>query len=77
MTQFEKDFKGWERLFMSGREAARKGIVLDGNQHPQAKAGNAFEFEIIAMRQAAPAVQPEKALPANAVKVSDDGLWLV
>lgn len=81
LPQNTQGYKGYQALFNAGREAARKGIVLDGNQSLFAKSGNQFEFEIIQKRQAAEIAlanaQRSTALPVNNAAISDDGLWLV
>lgn len=81
VPQNTQDFKGWKALFEAGREAARNGIVLDGNQSLFAKSGNQVEFELIQKRQAAEIAlrnaQRSTALPVNNAAISDDGLWSV
>lgn len=82
VPQNTQSFKGWKALFEAGREAARKGIVLDGAQSPFAKSGNQVEFELIRKRQQAAEIalanaQRSTALPVNNATISDDGLWLV
>lgn len=81
LPQNTQSVKGWKALFEAGREAARNGIVLDGNQSLFAKSGNQVEFELIQKRQAAEIAlrnaQRSTAMPVGDAAISDDGLWLV